>query len=131
VIHATVNRPSTVAPSKQSRWNKDHEGVFPYSLQEDRLHAGLLVSCATATDISLDKPGCFADYLVEPIHAAVAELADARDLKSLDGQPSCRFDPGQRHHIFNDLRLPFAMTRLTQFAPFARISAHGFSLHPF
>ena len=29
--------------------------------------------------------------------AAVAELADARDLKSLDGQLSCRFDPGQRH----------------------------------
>jgi hypothetical protein len=31
----------------------------------------------------------------------VAELADARDLKSLDGQLSCRFDPGQRHHNFN------------------------------
>jgi hypothetical protein len=30
-------------------------------------------------------------------HAAVAELADARDLKSLDGQLSYRFDPGQRH----------------------------------
>ena len=30
--------------------------------------------------------------------AAVVELADTRDLKSLDGQPSCRFDPGQRHH---------------------------------
>ena len=29
--------------------------------------------------------------------AAVAELADARDLKSLGGKLPCRFDPGQRH----------------------------------
>jgi hypothetical protein len=34
----------------------------------------------------------------------VAELADARDLKSLDGQLSCRFDSGQRHHEIK--RLP-------------------------
>jgi hypothetical protein len=29
--------------------------------------------------------------------AWVAELVDARDLKSLEGHPSCRFDPGPRH----------------------------------
>jgi hypothetical protein len=35
------------------------------------------------------------------MNAAVAELADARDLKSLDWQRSYRFDPGQRHHDIN------------------------------
>lgn len=32
--------------------------------------------------------------------AAVAELADARDLKSLGGRLPYRFDSGQRHHFF-------------------------------
>ena len=30
--------------------------------------------------------------------AGVAELADARDLKSRDTKVSYRFDPGYRHH---------------------------------
>ena len=30
--------------------------------------------------------------------AGVAELADARDLKSRDTKVSYRFDPGHRHH---------------------------------
>ena len=30
--------------------------------------------------------------------AGVAELADARDLKSRDAKASYRFDPGHRHH---------------------------------
>ncbi len=33
-------------------------------------------------------------------YAAVAELADARDLKSLDGKLSSRFNSGQRHHCY-------------------------------
>ena len=32
------------------------------------------------------------------IHAAVAKLADARDLKSLGVNPPYRFESGQRHH---------------------------------
>jgi hypothetical protein len=48
----------------------------------------------------LDKVRSFPDYFpVLSPRAAVAELADARDLKSLDGKLSYRFDPGQRHHF--------------------------------
>ncbi len=32
------------------------------------------------------------------IRAGVAEQADATDLKSVEGKPSYRFDPGLRHH---------------------------------
>ena len=35
----------------------------------------------------------------ERILAGVAELADARDLKSRDAKASYRFDPGHRHHL--------------------------------
>ena len=35
-----------------------------------------------------------------PIFAGVAELADARDLKSLEEWSSYRFDSGLRHHFF-------------------------------
>ena len=31
------------------------------------------------------------------------QIPSKRDLKSLDGQLSYRFDSGQRHQIFNDL----------------------------
>ncbi len=37
------------------------------------------------------------------MNAAVAELADARDLKSLGGQLPYRFDSGQRHQQIKDL----------------------------
>ena len=40
------------------------------------------------------------------LNAAVAELADARDLKSLDGKLSSRFNSGQRHHFYLLLFLP-------------------------
>ena len=33
------------------------------------------------------------------VYAGVAELADARDLKSLDPKRSYRFDPGPRHKL--------------------------------
>ena len=50
-------------------------------------------------DIFLDKlPGFYNiqnGYFFQ--HAAVAELADARDLKSLGGQLPYRFNSGQRH----------------------------------
>ena len=32
--------------------------------------------------------------------AGVAELADARDLKSLGAQAPCRFEPDPRHSVF-------------------------------
>ena len=35
----------------------------------------------------------------KPEDAGVAELVDARDLKSCGTQIPCRFDPGLRHHI--------------------------------
>ena len=38
--------------------------------------------------------------------AGVAELADARDLKSRDAKASYRFDPGHRHHR-TDRKIPY------------------------
>ena len=35
--------------------------------------------------------------IIAPITAGVAELVDARDLKSLVGYPTCRFESGPRH----------------------------------
>ena len=59
----------------------------------------------TVPDIFLDKKRFFNIIQSYVIHAAVAELADARDLKSLDGQLSYRFDPGQRHHIYETSKI--------------------------
>ena len=48
-------------------------------------------------------------YTVSPLvtFVGVAELADARDLKSREGNSSYRFDPGHRHqkildHLYDD-----------------------------
>ena len=38
-------------------------------------------------------------YIEIRVYAGVAELADARDLKSREANPSCRFDSGLRHQI--------------------------------
>ena len=37
--------------------------------------------------------------MIEDKQAGVAELADARDLKSREVYSSYRFDPGHRHHM--------------------------------
>ena len=37
------------------------------------------------------------------LHAGMAELADARDLKSREINFSYRFDPGFRHHLYRGM----------------------------
>ena len=41
--------------------------------------------------------------MLEPPCAGVAELVDARDLKSLGAKAPCRFDSGRPHHLFNSI----------------------------
>ncbi len=55
----------------------------------------------------------------------MAELADARDLKSLGGQLPYRFDSGQRHHISGDSRYLLIAIRLLRIRPYARIYARS------
>ena len=40
------------------------------------------------------------DDIIYFVDARVAELADAQDLKSCEGQTSYRFDSGLSHHLF-------------------------------
>ena len=40
------------------------------------------------------------------LYAGVAELADARDLKSRGTQIPYRFEPGFRHHIYRGVEQP-------------------------
>ncbi len=40
-------------------------------------------------------------FLLE-VRAEVAELVDAADSKSAEGQPSCRFESGLRHHAIDN-----------------------------
>lgn len=49
------------------------------------------------TGADLLDSGFSACYDTQVSDAGVAELADARDLKSREGRPSYRFDPGHRH----------------------------------
>ncbi len=46
--------------------------------------------------LDIYMPWCY--YIVVVMHAEVAELADAQDLKSCGANTPYRFDSGLRHH---------------------------------
>ena len=45
-------------------------------------------------------------HIERRLYAGVAELADARDLKSRGTQIPYRFEPGFRHHIYRGVEQP-------------------------
>jgi hypothetical protein len=60
------------------------------------VYAGSIPTPASISFPSIAEP---LDCLRHCDEARVAELVDATDLKSVGGQPPCRFESGPGHHL--------------------------------